>query len=211
MSGPGPDSDDAANTKPDSPITDAAATHSPEHECRCSTRPRVDSAVPIGFAIIATDRVANIETPGARLCQRRARDTARPQFFRACEGHRRPEWHASPFSPSGIAKALLRYAGSLSHGAAGRSSGEAVVRGLRRGRRRWAGWLLPGQGRSSGGNPLIQQNSCESWTSRSRCGRCRARHEFPSHPRRSACRPRPRPGNPPTGTSRAPSGFVARW
>ncbi|BEK88324.1 DegT/DnrJ/EryC1/StrS family aminotransferase [Nocardia seriolae] len=36
MSGPGPDSDDADNTKPDSPITDAAATHSPEHECRCS-------------------------------------------------------------------------------------------------------------------------------------------------------------------------------
>ncbi|WP_181321327.1 hypothetical protein, partial [Nocardia seriolae] len=34
---PGPDSDDADNTKPDSPITDAAATHSPEHECRCST------------------------------------------------------------------------------------------------------------------------------------------------------------------------------
>ncbi|APA98042.1 hypothetical protein NS506_03994 [Nocardia seriolae] len=39
MSGPGPDSDDADNTKPDSPITDAAATHSPEHECRCSTNP----------------------------------------------------------------------------------------------------------------------------------------------------------------------------
>ncbi|BEK85180.1 Scr1 family TA system antitoxin-like transcriptional regulator [Nocardia seriolae] len=38
MSGPGPDSDDADNTKPDSPITDAAATHSPEHECRCSTK-----------------------------------------------------------------------------------------------------------------------------------------------------------------------------
>ncbi|BEK87194.1 hypothetical protein GCM10010198_67710 [Nocardia seriolae] len=40
MSGPGPDSDDADNTKPDSPITDAAATHSPEHECRCSTKQR---------------------------------------------------------------------------------------------------------------------------------------------------------------------------
>ncbi|WP_219910227.1 hypothetical protein, partial [Nocardia seriolae] len=35
---PGPDSDDADNTKPDSPITDAAATHSPEHECRCSIK-----------------------------------------------------------------------------------------------------------------------------------------------------------------------------
>ncbi|PSK27656.1 hypothetical protein C6575_30815, partial [Nocardia seriolae] len=47
---PGPDSDDADNTKPDSPITDAAATHSPEHECRCSTNapPRRTGADPAG-------------------------------------------------------------------------------------------------------------------------------------------------------------------